>query len=170
MGAAAQGADADAGRWMTIPRSLCFITHNGDVLLMKRGENRRIFPGRYNGVGGHVERDEDLHASVLREVQEETGLSVINLRLRGICHVDAGQEVGIMVFVFSAEATTREVIVTSEGSLHWVPLVSAHNLPLVEDVPILLSRMFGPAASDTLFFAHTSYDAQDQLVMTFAPE
>src|SRR4051794_20615725 len=124
MGKTDQGADPASGRWMTIPRTLCFITHGSDVLLMKRSENRRVFPGRYNGIGGHLERDEDPLAGARREIIEETGLDVIDLRLRGITNVDAGQAVGIMLFTFTAIATSREVIDCDEGTLHWVPISS----------------------------------------------
>src|SRR5258706_4817166 len=162
-----------AGRGMAIPRTLCFITNgdatNRDVLLMKRADTRRIFPGLYNGVGGHIERDEDPYTSVVREVREETGLTVTNVQLRGIYHVDVGQSVGVMVFVFSAESGSRDVIQSDEGTLHWVPIVDAHTLPLVEDVPILLSRLFGADSNDALFFAHARYDDKDRLVLTFAP-
>ncbi len=37
MSAKDQGADATAGRWLAIPRTLCFITHGNDILLLKRG-------------------------------------------------------------------------------------------------------------------------------------
>jgi len=60
---------------MTIPRTLCFITHGSDVLLMKRGEHTRIFPGRYNGIGGHLERDEDPLTGALREITEENRIT-----------------------------------------------------------------------------------------------
>jgi len=59
MGAKDQGADATAGRWLVIPRTLCFVTHGDDVLLLKRAGHKRVYPGLYNGVGGHLERDED---------------------------------------------------------------------------------------------------------------
>ena len=84
MGAKDQGADVTAGRWLAIPRTLCFITHGDDVLLLKRGENKRIFPGHYNGVGGHIERDEDPHTSAIREMQEETGLIIEPKAILGI--------------------------------------------------------------------------------------
>ncbi|PJF37889.1 MAG: hypothetical protein CUN55_19790, partial [Phototrophicales bacterium] len=59
MGANEQGANVTSGRWLTIPRTLCFIFNGDDVLLMKRSPHRRVFPNCYNGVGGHIERDED---------------------------------------------------------------------------------------------------------------
>jgi 8-oxo-dGTP pyrophosphatase MutT (NUDIX family) len=82
MGAADQGADASSGRWMTIPRTLCFITSGDDVLLIKRAAHKRVFPGRYNGIGGHLERDEDPRSGAIREMREETGLPVRDVRLR----------------------------------------------------------------------------------------
>jgi len=170
MGAADQGADAASGRWMAIPRTLCFVTSDGDVLLIKRAAHKRIFPGRYNGLGGHLERDEDPRSGAIREIREETGLSVRDVRLRGISNVDAGQSVGILLFTFTAVSDSRVLADCDEGMLEWVPIADAHNLPLVEDLPILLRRLFGPDASDVPFFAHVWYDSSDQMMITFAEE
>jgi 8-oxo-dGTP diphosphatase len=84
MGAKEQGADAVEGRWLTIPRAVCFVTNGDDVLLLKRGAHKRVFPNRYDGVGGHIERDEDILTGVKREVLEETGLTVRDVRLRAV--------------------------------------------------------------------------------------
>jgi 8-oxo-dGTP diphosphatase len=168
MGANDQGADQTSQRWLTIPRTLCFVTHGDDILLMKRGEHKRIFPGRYNGLGGHIERDEDPLSSALREVKEESGLMVTNIRLRGVYNIDAGKETGIILFIFTCITPSREVTECSEGTLHWVPLDEVDKLPLVEDLPYLLPRLFGPTANDTILFAHASYDAADQFVLRFA--
>ncbi|MBN1563642.1 MAG: NUDIX domain-containing protein [Anaerolineae bacterium] len=172
MGAKQQGADATTGRWLTIPRTLCFITHGDDVLLLKRSEHKRIFPGQYNGLGGHIERDEDPLTGAIREMQEETELDVTNVRFRGIIHVDAGQSTGIMVFVFSAEAESRNFTDSDEGTLEWIPRDAIYDLPLVEDLPILIPRLFETepdgSPDSAPFFAHTSYDADDELIMLFA--
>ncbi len=171
MGAQDQGIVG--GRWMVIPRTLGFIRQGDDVLLMKRAAHRRVFPGRYNGIGGHLERDEDPLSGMLREIQEETGLApdqVSRVALRGICHIDAGQEAGIILFVFTAVAASRQVKANEEGSLHWVPLSHVNSLPVADDLPILLPRLFGPKASQVPFFAHTHYDSHDQMIMAFAGE
>lgn len=169
MGAKEQGADAIAGRWITIPRTLCFIRHGDDVLLLKRAEHKRVFPGQYNGVGGHIERDEDPVTGAIREMQEETGLDVTNVRFRGVIHVDAGAESsGIMVFVVTANAASRQFVDSEEGTLEWIPLRQIHDLPLVEDLPFLLPLLFEGPADAAPFSAHASYDEHDNLRLVFA--
>jgi 8-oxo-dGTP diphosphatase len=168
MGAKDQGADATAGRWLTIPRTLCFITHGDDILLLKRGDHKRIYPGRYNGVGGHIERGEDPLSGAIREMREETGLDITQARFRGVIHVDAGETAGIMVFVFSAEATSRAFTDSDEGTLEWIPRDQINTLPLVEDLATLIPLIFDSPPDAPPFFAHTSYDDQDQIMLRFA--
>ncbi|MCD4686741.1 MAG: NUDIX domain-containing protein [Anaerolineae bacterium] len=169
MGAQQQGADATAGRWIVIPRTLCFITHGDDMLLLKRGLHKRVFPGQYNGVGGHIERDEDPISGAIREMQEETGLDITNVRFRGMIHVDAGAaSSGIIVFVVTAEAISRDFTDCDEGTLAWVPRDQIMALPLVEDLPILIPLLFDGTQNAPPFSAHASYDADDALHLIFA--
>lgn len=167
MGANEQGADATQNRWITIPRTLCFIFNGDDLLLMKRAPHRRVFPNQYNGVGGHIERNEDPYTGAIREMREETGLNVYDVQLRGIHNIDAGAESGILVFVFTAISDAREFTQDErEGTLHWVPKVDVMNLDLVEDLPYILPRILNDAP---LYFAHVSYDNDDQIRIQFTP-
>ncbi|NJL54633.1 NUDIX domain-containing protein [bacterium] len=137
LGAQQQGANATTGRWLVIPRTLCFILNGDDVLLMKRSPHRRVFPNQYNGVGGHIERDEDPFSGAIREIREETGLSVHDVRLRAVYNIDARQATGILLFVFTAHSDSRTTIADErEGTLHWVPRGEVMKLDLVEDIPI----------------------------------
>ncbi len=169
MGANEQGANATAGRWLTIPRTLCFVMNGDDVLLMKRAPHRRIFPNRYNGVGGHIERDEDPLTSAKREILEETGLHVQDVRLRAVYNIDTGEANGIVLFVFTALSDSREVVGDdNEGTLHWIPLNKLAELDLVEDLPVIIPHVAMMKADDAPLFIHVSYDAEDQLQMRFA--
>jgi 8-oxo-dGTP diphosphatase len=170
MGANEQGANATQGRWLTIPRTLCFVTNGDDVLLMRRAPHKRVFPNQYNGVGGHIERDEDVYASAKREVLEETGLQVDNLRLRAVYNIDAGQETGIVLFVFTGISRSRDVIANDEGTLHWIPKTSVTQLDLVEDLPVILPRILNMQDSDVPLFVHVSYDEDDCIQMRFADQ
>ncbi len=169
MGANEQGADATAGRWLTMPRTLCFVLNGNDVLLMKRAAHKRVFPNRYNGVGGHIERDEDPYSSAQREIYEETGLHVRDLHLKAVYNIDAGQATGILLFVFVGYSSSRDILdQCEEGTLHWVPREALLTLDLVEDLPHILPRILDSEAGAAPLFVHASYDEADRLQMRFA--
>jgi 8-oxo-dGTP diphosphatase len=168
LGAKEQGADATIGRWLTIPRTLCFVRNGSDILLMKRAAHKRVFPNRYNGVGGHIERDEDPLSGARREILEETGLSVEQLELRAVYNIDAGAATGILLFVFTAWSESREVSANTEGTLHWIPRDEVANLDLVEDLPLILPRILAMHPGAVPLFVHVSYDSSDQIQMRFA--
>lgn len=165
MGAAEQGAGGE--RWEVSPRTLIFVTNGADVLLMKRGPHKRIFPNKYNGLGGHVERDEDVFSSAAREVFEESGLTARNLRLRGVHHIDAGADSGIVVFVFTAISDSRELIECDEGTLEWVDISRVGRLDLVDDLPDILPRILQMADDTPPYFAHVSYDTSDTILIRY---
>jgi 8-oxo-dGTP diphosphatase len=171
MGAKQQGANQTTNRWLTIPRTLVFIRNGDDILLMKRAATKRIFPNQYNGLGGHIERDEDPLTGAKREVLEESGLSVQNLRLRAIYNIDAGQETGIILFVYLGESESREITVeTEEGRLEWIPIAKLHDYDLVEDLPLILPRILEMEKTTPPYSVHVSYDEHDGIQMRFVSE
>lgn len=171
MSAQEQGADATEGRWLTIPRSLCFVLNGDDVLLMKRSAHKRVFPNRYNGVGGHIERDEDPLSSARREILEETGLEVEDLRLRAVYNIDAGAATGIILFVFTCTSRSRAFVVEErEGTLHWINRSALMALDLVDDLPKILPRILNQPPEAPPLFVHVSYDSEDHILMRFSDE
>ena len=171
LGADQQGVTEIDGRWLTIPRTLCFVRYKGEVLLMKRSPTRRIFPNLYNGVGGHIERWEDPYQAATREILEETGLEVRDLRLRGIHNIDVGADNGIMMFVFTATTNTSDFVDPGvEGTLHWIPVESIDTLDLVEDLPFVLPRILAMRLNDPPYYAHVSYDDSDTIRIQFSNE
>jgi 8-oxo-dGTP diphosphatase len=170
MGRDDQGVAKSHGRYHVIPRTLCFITHGDDVLLLRGGPHKRLWAGLYNGVGGHLEQEEDVYSAALREIKEETGLTVREVRLRGIVHADAGDPIlGVLFFVFTATAESRQVKPSEEGTLEWVPIAQLPASEMVEDLPTLLPRVLAMAPADPPFFARYSYDENDRLMITFSP-
>ncbi len=157
-------------RYQVSPRTLCFVTHKDEVLLLRGAPKKRIWPNQYNGVGGHVRPDEDVRTAAVREIYEETGLAVRDLRLRGVINIPAVEaEKGIMLFVFTAAAEDRETSPSPEGDPEWVRVDEIDHLDLVEDLPLLLPRVLAMGPDDPPFYALYTYDESDRLVVTYAP-
>jgi len=168
MGRADQGVGDLSGRYLVVPRTLCFIVHDQRVLLLRGAADKRIWPNRYNGIGGHVEPGEDVYSAALREIREETGLEVSDLRLRGVVNVCTDPRgVGVLLFIFTARAPNSEVRPSAEGTPEWVPPDRIGELDLVEDLPVLLPRVLAMGPGDPPFFAHYAYDEDDRLVIQF---
>ncbi|MBI5568091.1 MAG: NUDIX domain-containing protein [Chloroflexi bacterium] len=155
-------------RYTVIPRTLVFITRGDHVLLLRGSAHKRLWANKYNGIGGHIERAEDIYSAARREVFEETGLDIENVRLVGLINVDGDQPTGILLFVFAAESRSGEPIPSDEGTLEWIERDHIAQVDLVEDLPVILPRAINHPVGALPFFAHYSYDEQEQLVIRFA--
>ena len=155
------------GRYTIIPRTLVFVFRGEEVLLIKGAPTKRLWANRYNGIGGHIERGEDALSAARRELEEETGLEHVDLRLVGTVLVDASDQLGIGLYVFKGEYRSGALTPSTEGQLEWVPLDRLDALPLVEDLQVFLPRICQMQAEDGPFCARTYYDENDQMKIIF---
>jgi 8-oxo-dGTP diphosphatase len=167
MPVADQGVTLSQSRYQLVPRVLCFVISGSEVLLLQGAPTKRLWAGKYNGLGGHVERGESVHAAALREIREEAGLEVSRLRLRGVITVDAGPTAGIGLFVFTAEAQGRAVTASAKGALHWVRPEQLPELEVVEDLATLLPYVLARPLEAPCFGARYFYSADQKLVTEF---
>jgi 8-oxo-dGTP diphosphatase len=160
-----QGVTQD--RYTIIPRTLIFIMHGEEVLLLKGSPSKRLWANRYNGIGGHVEKGEDILSAARRELFEETKLLVPELRLCGTIQVDTGDSTGIGIYVFRGTYHEGTPVSSEEGVLEWVHKNDILNYPLVEDLQIILPKVFSIKQDDNPFFAVYSYNERDELQIQF---
>ena len=99
--------------------NLCMVTDgNGNVLVQDRKDpdwGGITFPG------GHVEKGESFVESAIREVYEETGLTIEDPRLCGTKQFQTKDGARYVVFFFKATRFTGELKSSDEGEVFWIP-------------------------------------------------
>lgn len=151
-------------RYLVSPRTLIFIQNKDDILLIKGAKDKKIWPGLYNGIGGHVEKGEDVLSAARRELTEESGLEKIDLFLKAIIFIEVNENTGISMYVFWGETTKKDVRDSTEGSLEWINLNNLQNYPMVEDLYELIPKIINHQKE--CFFGRYYY-LDKKLVMEF---
>ncbi len=114
--------------------TLCYIEQNGAYLLLYRNKKKNdLNEGKWIGVGGKFEPDEMPEECLLREVKEETGLTLLQYRLRGIVTFVSGTWETECMFLYTADAFEGELTdCCAEGELKWIPKEEVLDLRLWE--------------------------------------
>jgi 8-oxo-dGTP diphosphatase len=117
--------------------TLCLVSRPGQVLLQNRV--KKDWQG-YALPGGHVEPGESIVDSVIREMEEETGLTIFEPKLCGIKQfpIENGRYV---VFLFKTDRFEGELVSSSEGTMEWVDRDRIEELDTVADLKELLDVM-----------------------------
>ena len=117
--------------------TLCLVYRGGEVLLQNRVKND--WRG-YALPGGHVEPGESIVQATIREMKEETGLTILQPQLCGVKQfpIENGR---YLVFLFKTDKFTGELISSEEGEMKWIPLKDLEDYDTVSDLRQLLDVM-----------------------------
>ena len=111
--------------------NMCMIyDKTGRVLVQNR--QAKEWPG-LTFPGGKVEKQESFVASVIREVKEETGLTIMNPHLCGIKQFQDEKDARYVVLFYQATAYTGELESSDEGEVFWINREDLNNYQLAED-------------------------------------
>ena len=123
---------------------LCLLHQDGKYLLQDR--IKADWQG-FTLPGGHIEPGESIVDAAIREMQEETGLTVLDPRLCGVKQfpIEGGRYI---VFLFEATQYEGELCSSDEGKMHWVAEEDLGRVNLVNDFMDLLDVMLNDDLSE----------------------
>jgi len=125
----------------------CFVKKGNKYLMLHRSPDKRIMPDTWMAPGGHREHNEGLFACAKREVYEETGLRIKNLRVKAVgnAHLkDLQEEIHFHMVVADYAGGTLKTNI-KDGTFQWLTKKEIMQLPnllpeLKHILPHVLSR------------------------------
>ena len=114
--------------------TLCYIEKDSKYLMLHRNKRENdMHEGLWVGLGGKFEPGESPDECIIREVFEESGLTVKSPQLRGILTFPMGlDEDDWYVFLFTATEFNGELKTCDEGELAWIDKNRLDELPMYE--------------------------------------
>ena len=130
--------------------TLCYIRKDDQTLMIHRVKKANdMHAGKWNGLGGKLESGETPEECAIREIWEETGLRVVNPKLRGIITFPGfSNDEDWYTFLYVVDDFQGVLIDSPEGVLKWIPDDQLLNLNLWEG-----DRIFIPWLDATAFFS-----------------
>lgn len=136
--------------------NMCMICDGKGNVLVQNKKNNPAWSG-WNFPGGHVEKGEYVTPSVIREMKEETGLTVESPRLCGIKEFHTAKDgKRYIVFLYIANRFSGELKSSGEGDVFWYPL---SQLPLSEKLIDGFGEMLSVFTSDDV--SEVFYERKD---------
>lgn len=122
--------------------TLCYIEKDDQYLMLHRIKKENdINQDKWIGVGGHFEPDESPEECLLREVKEETGLTLTSYRFRGLITFLSDRWQTEYMCLYTADKYEGELAECDEGTLEWVDKSRLRELNLWEGDYIFLELL-----------------------------
>ncbi|QQS36057.1 MAG: 8-oxo-dGTP diphosphatase [Ignavibacteriales bacterium] len=138
--------------------TLCYVIdkkQNKTLMIHRVKKENDYHEGKWNGLGGKLEKTESPEDCVIREVKEESGLTIESPRMHGFITFplfDGKHD--WYVFIFTAENYSGELIDSSEGNLEWIPNDKVTSLNLWDGDKIFLEWLY----QEKFFSAKFNYE------------
>lgn len=126
--------------------TLCYLERGGQYLMLHRVRKKND-PNhdKWIGVGGGIEEGETPEQCLLREVREETGLTLTGYDKRGVIDFISDVCEDEVMHLYTAHSWTGEMTDCDEGVLQWVDKDKVCDLPLWEGDRVFLRLIAGDA-------------------------
>ena len=143
--------------------TLCYVKNRQTkttLMLHRIKKQNDLHEGKWNGLGGKFERSETPEECVIREIKEESGLTIVDPKLKGFITFPLFDGVhDWYVFVFVADKFSGELIDSDEGKLEWIPDENLYELNLWDGDQIFMEWL-----ADEKFFSAKFFYENKKLV------
>lgn len=143
--------------------TLCYIEKDDCYLMLHRIKKKDdINKDKWIGIGGHFEEGESPEECLLREVKEETGLTLLDYKFRGLVTFVTTDGITEYMCLYTSDSFEGELITCDEGELEWVKKDRFRELNFWEGDYIFLDLL---EKRDSFFSLKLVYDG-DKLIST----
>ena len=132
---------------------MCMLRDGQGRLLMQ--QQKPSWPG-LAFPGGHVEPGESFTGAVIREMREETGLTILDPQLCGVKQFQTSEGVRYVVLFYRASRFTGTLTPSAEGEVFWLPRQQLARYPLAEDFLDML-RVFESDLLNEFYYHNGQY-------------
>ena len=136
----------------------CIIINKNKVLLIKQTKGHWGFPK------GHVEKDETEIETAIREVKEETGLDIKDLKLVGVNNNVSPNFNRYLVFLFKTKTFSGELKSSEEGKVFWVEKKNLRNYKLTPEFSDLIEIFYNDSINENYAVWDDKGEVKDHLL------
>ena len=129
--------------------NICLIYKDDEILVVDR--KKEDWPG-LTFPGGHVEKDEDFQASVIREVKEETGLTIKKPSLCGIEEFKTKEEDRYLMLYYKTDKFSGKIRSSKEGEVFWIRKEDMDKYKLSLDLKRIYKIMMSDELSELIYY------------------
>lgn len=143
-----------------------FVRKDEKFLVLRRSPLKHYAPNVVHPIGGKVDIGENPFEAAIREVKEEAGVDVKNVRLEAVIQEiepHKGEPYNWLIFHFSADYDKGEVLATEEGELLWLTGEDILREDLFPSVRLLIDHILDPKTGAV--FATVTYDEQKEHII-----
>ena len=111
--------------------TMAYIEKDGKYLMLHRTKKQHdLNKDKYLAVGGRLEKDESPDQCIFREVKEETGLTMVDFKFRGVVTFVSQGYITEYMFIYTCDSFVGKLTECNEGDLYWIPKENVPSLPM----------------------------------------
>ena len=129
--------------------NICLVYDKNKILVINR--KKKDWPG-LTFPGGHIEKNENFNASVIREVKEETGLNIKKPILCGIEEFKTKDEDRYLMFYYKTNKFSGKLKSSNEGEVFWLDRKDLDKYKLSLDLKRILKVMESDELSEIIYY------------------